>query len=142
LNQEIANGREHGLKHFPNVMTKVLTGIAALPLIGYLVLLGFACYASFVVGHWPSYANPDPKTLPVPCLGVTVGLLVLASIFLVPITPCVLGLVHLIARIRQKPLGGSLRIAWAAWVIGLSVWVFEASRAIARRGGLLDWIFD
>jgi hypothetical protein len=124
------------------ILSRLLTGLAALPLFGYLALLGFACYASFVVGHWPSYANPDPKTLPAPCLSVAVGSLAVVCIFLVPSVPCILGLVHLVAALRRKPLHGALRLAWAAWAVGLSVWVFEASRAIARRGGLLEWIFD
>ena len=41
----------------------VALSMAAFPVLVILALLGYAIQAWLYLGHWPSYANPDPKQL-------------------------------------------------------------------------------
>ena len=46
-----------------------MLGLACwIPIIAFLALFGFAAVAWGRVGHWPYYANPDPKDLALPFL--------------------------------------------------------------------------
>ncbi len=105
--------------------------IAVSPLIVYAGVVGFAAAAALYLGHWPAYANPDPKSLPVVFGWARFALFVASSITFValPVVVAVPAYLQPGHRIRSAVTG---LVAWGLW--------FAAS--YADPGGIYDWFFD
>jgi hypothetical protein len=50
-------------EQFTRPLPMLALSVAAFPMLVILDLLGYALEAGVYLGHWPSYANPDPKQL-------------------------------------------------------------------------------
>ena len=98
--------------------------LTILPLLGYAVLLGYAGYATVVIGHWPYYAHPDPKDLPGPTLLRIVSGAMAVSL----------------AMVVALPIGYAIRRAVAAWK-KQSLAPHPAPLLIYGAGALV-WILD
>ncbi len=103
----------------------------------YCFVLCCAVVAYLVVGHWPSYNNPDPKTLFSIVLSPAVYLLLLASLASLVVYP-VLVLVEGARGVQRK---------WHFWVfvVGTALWIvdtFYLHLMNPREEGLLSWVFD
>jgi len=55
------------------------------PLAGYLLLVTYAAYVALKIGHWPTYSNPDPKTLDSPIWDPVVSFAVTLSSYAIPV---------------------------------------------------------
>lgn len=114
-----------------------------LPLACYGVLIAYACYAWFQVGHWPYYAHPDPKELPHKLLlGITgrVAAVGLISILLVPLGFLVR---RLVGFIRKKPMPWP-RQAKLFFLVGAVVWVLDLAAELSRLpwNSNMGWLAD
>ncbi len=106
-------------------------------------MLTYACYASVVVGHWPYYAHPDPKELPLSYLLSAVSwilLLGLASVILIPLG---YGTCRLIARWRKTPFAVH-RAAVGFYLAGAILWTADISAEFTRLPwkSLAGWVID
>jgi hypothetical protein len=98
-----------------------------------VALYAFACVAFIIVGHWPSYGHPDPKSLASPLLSLLVDLSfyvtafgVVAWLLLFPMTARMLG-------------SRGVRRQTVAWVLGLAAAYLVLYRNV---GGVAEWYFD
>lgn len=128
------------------LITKITFGVLGHLLIAaYLAILLFACYCRVVEGHWPSYNNPDRSNLPVPLIGYTVALIVVAAATSVVIYPLFVGTVALFQRIKKGRADRIGRWHVSAFIAGVLLWVLDFSLLHVmepRSGGLLNWFFD
>lgn len=90
----------------------------------YASILLHAVYCYFLVGHWPSYNNPDPKNLP-SILGLAASILWLAalvSIALYPLTSLFLKALRKTDANRQERV-----FSWhlGVFLAGLFFWVLD-----------------
>ncbi|RXK55768.1 hypothetical protein ESB00_07745 [Oleiharenicola lentus] len=120
-----------------------MSRLSALPLVCFLVLFAYGCYGTVVVGHWPYYAHPDPKELPLRPLSYAVALTSLAGILAVLALPIAYTVARGIAAWRKQPLTlrhGTLPL----YFMGSALWV--ADFVVMKSGGpwhsLLSWIMD
>ena len=68
-----------------NRSQKSLIAYSSIPLVGYGVLVLFAVYAFYSMGHWPMPNNPDPKQLDFRVIYSVVVVIVLVSLLSVPV---------------------------------------------------------
>jgi hypothetical protein len=107
--------------------------LATHPLWVIFALHCYAFHASLVIGHWPSYNNPDPKTLGWDYEHVIVGL----ALGTVPFTAPVM---------IAFTLWGYLRVpkfpAWIILVVAAISWAAWAMYWQRDPAGLMSWYFD
>jgi MFS family permease len=113
----------------------VLIGaIAALPLFGITLLYTFALRAALFLGHWPSYNNPDPKTLPDRFHPQSEFLeIVLPLVISVSVTNLV---AFLVTRVRSND-----RFLYAVGM-ALASWVISYILIVLDPVGVLNWYLD
>jgi hypothetical protein len=99
-----------------------------IPLLAFLALMGFAAIACVRVGHWPHYANPDPKNLRLPVLHAAA--LLSYPIALVSIPACFLLLVATWGRLRRRDV--------VVFTAGTALWAFF----LPITGRLFEWLID
>ncbi|HEX2860434.1 MAG TPA: hypothetical protein VHN79_02295 [Lacunisphaera sp.] len=117
--------------------------LSTLPLVCYALMFAFTCYVATVLGHWPYYANPDPKELRQSFLvnAVTIAMLLGAlSLLLVPLGYAIWRAALRIRQLQTPPHRAFL----AVYFVGLTVWVFDL---MALHGGMpwhsiVDWLLD
>jgi hypothetical protein len=106
--------------------TKILTGaLGYLLLISYGAILLHATYCFFVVGHWPSYNNPDPKTLPSRAFGMVVGILWLAAVASAALYPLTLIGLKFFRRAKTEKQEWSFPWHLKGFVAGLLLWAVD-----------------
>jgi len=117
--------------------------LSLIPLICYGLIVGFAVYATAVIGHWPYYSHPDPKRLPISWFALAAGIVCLAGMASVVMLPLVYGVVRGIAAWRKRsphPLG------WAplAYAIGSALWVLDVAAEFKPLPwhSLTSWVLD
>ena len=110
-----------------------ITSSVPLATYSYILLLGGAAY--LLIGHWPSYSNPDPKTLPIASAVGLVNPLLTVAILLVLAYPVATLLKNGWECVRENHF----------WIfsIGMPLWVtdFLFFKVVGGRG-LLEWILD
>lgn len=109
----------------------------SLQLGSYVYIIVYATIAMLLIGHWPSYNNPDPKNLPTVFLNHIADLLVFMSLLSVLVYPIIL-LVAAKKDFLKK---------WHFWVYlsGIAIWTLDMLYFHVMnpyQGGLLSWIFD
>jgi hypothetical protein len=117
-----------------------LAVLGSLPLVAFFTTLAFAAYAWSVTGHWPYYAHPDPKELPL----TSVGHLWSASVVLAAVS---LG-VYPAAAILSFAMGRLSKVDWlrlntwhvTAFVTGVVLWAGET--IVRGPRCLLSWLVD
>ncbi|MCH6258501.1 hypothetical protein MLD52_18210 [Puniceicoccaceae bacterium K14] len=117
--------------------TKTTAIFGSVQLATYLLVLSFALITYFKMGHWPSYGNPDPKTIFTSLFAPFIWLLVFASLVSLGVYP-ILAMIEGIKGIQKR---------WHFWIflIGTFLWVldtFYLHFMNLRQGGLLSWVFD
>jgi hypothetical protein len=119
------------------------TGFSLLPLACYGVLVAYACYAWFHVGHWPYYAHPDPKELPHAALLTITWVVTAVGIFSIVLVPLGFLVRRLFGFIRKQPM------PWPRWakllfLAGAAVWVLDISAELSRLpwSSNLSWLAD
>lgn len=106
--------------------TKIVTGtLSYLLLISYGVILLHATYCFFVVGHWPSYNNPDPGTLPSRAFGMVVGILWVAAVASVALYPLTLLGLKLFRNTKAEQAARVFPWHSAGFVTGLLLWAID-----------------
>lgn len=119
-------------------MRNYITGIfGSIQLATYAIVVIYAFFVSLAIGHWPSYNNPDPGTLPTSFLTPVIYLLIFASLLSLPTYPVVATLIE----------GKKFFKKWHFWVfmIGTLIWTldtFYLNYLNPREDGLLSWVFD
>jgi len=120
--------------------------LGLLLLAAYVAVLLFACYTYLVVGHWPSYNNPDPGTLTGAFIPASIiALLLLGAALSVVIYPTwCLGIWF------DRKFGG-LEYKYGSWwahgafLIGIVIWGADLlffHVMDPHQDGLLNWFFD
>lgn len=113
----------------------IQTGVGLLPVAWWLSMVTYAWRASRFLGHWPSYDNPDPKSMPVSLVPPTTYL-----DWIVAVSGAVLGFVALafvLRRIRKpklRMLCGSAFL-FGGWIAGFALLWLDP-------GGVFEWICD
>ena len=106
-----------------------MVGIALwIPLAALTMLLGFALLATLSAGSWPSYGNPDPKTLRLPFFHVAALLSYPVALISVP-----LGLLIAIlawTSVRRRDV--------IVFTVGAAGWAF----ILPLTGPLFSWLID
>lgn len=116
---------------------------AALPLVGYFVLLAYAGYAASVTGHWPYYAHPDPKQLPLDLLLYIVGVFMLVGALSLVLVPAGYGAWRMLSAVRKRPVAPH-----AVWIVvycvGAVLWIadYSAVHTQAPWPSMIDWLLD
>jgi hypothetical protein len=117
--------------------------LSALPLACFLVIVAYACSAAAVIGHWPSYNNPDPKQLPLRPLLYATDLACLTGVLSVMVLPLAYGIARAVAT-RRKQLFALRPGTLPLYFSGAALWVVDII-SIRTRGpwpSLLDWFLD
>ena len=109
-----------------------MTVASSIHIATYALILLLGSAACLLIGHWPSYGNPDPKTLSVD-FAVFLYLLLLATILSVFVYP----LSTLIVNGRESLKKNHFWI----FSIGLALWIMDLL-FFQVVGGLLDWVLD
>ena len=117
-----------------------LACLAGLPLVAFVAVVGLACYAWAVAGHWPVYARPDPKDLPdcvwLPIWPWIVAGAVASVVLYPPLAAVSLARAKLSARLWLREHG----IGLAVFCLGVGLWAIETS--VRGERGLLSWLLD
>jgi hypothetical protein len=118
-------------------------GFSLLPLTCYSVLLAYACYAWFHVGHWPHYAHPDPKELPHRALLTITSVVAAVGFFSMLLVPAGFLVRRLVGFIRKQPMPWAQR-AKVFFLAGAAVWVLDFSAELSRLpwSSNLGWLAD
>ncbi len=126
---------------------KIFThSLGFLLLAAYAAVLLFASYTFLIVGHWPSYNNPDPGTLPAAFIpGFIIVLLLLGALLSLVAYPATLLVLGLIERFRGIKLGYRSWWSHGGFLFGVVLWTtdflfFHVMEP--RHEGLLSWFFD
>lgn len=106
------------------------------PAAAHLVLIAFASYSLFRLGHWPKYGMPDPEELSVSVLYFAAMLSMLVGTLAVPFAAFTLGAAFWGEGWRRERAATWLH-AVAVLAFGAGLWVFEWSD---RR--LFNWLMD
>jgi hypothetical protein len=114
-----------------------------LPLASYGVVIAYACYAWFHLGHWPYYAHPDPKELPHRALLNIASVAFLAGLFSLLVIPLGYGVWRGVLTWRKQaatPHHGPL--AW--YSAGLALWVLDLVAEFSRVPWTsnIGWLLD
>ena len=120
-----------------------MSRLSPIPLVCYLILVAYACYAAATIGHWPYYAHPDPSELPLPSLGNVVLLTTLAGLLSVLLLPVLYGSYRALAAWRKWPISPS-RKAVGLYAIGAALWSLDVTFEFVNGPlpSLAGWIFD
>jgi hypothetical protein len=113
-----------------------------LPIASYAMLVGYACFAMSVVGHWPYYAHPDPKDLPGGSLVKVVTFTTLAGLASVVLIPAAFGFSRLVAAWQKKESLTLQQSAARMYLFGAIVWCIDLGLKSAGRHSLTSWILD
>jgi hypothetical protein len=121
----------------------LLKNLCLLPLVSYGVLIVYACYAWFQVGHWPYYAHPDPSELPYRLLGYITGVIFLAGAISILLLPVGLLIGRLIAAGRGDS-SPSLHRSTVLYLAGAALWLtdFSAERTAVLWTSNIGWFID
>jgi hypothetical protein len=114
-----------------------------LPLACYGVLIAYACYAWFQIGHWPYYAHPDPKELPHRVLLNIATFAFLVGICSVIIVPVGYLIWRMVMAWRKKPAPPHRRpVLW--YLAGVALWVLDsvAEPAAMPWTSNISWLLD
>jgi hypothetical protein len=124
----------------PRVASALLLGrmrcvLSGLPLVSLLLLYVFVLAVRLVVGHWPSYGNPDPSTVSVLLILDIAVFIVLATTFFS--ATLLLFLLPWLAETssdgsRARRSCGVFAVSYAAWFVTL--WL--------DPGRFLNWYLD
>ena len=121
--------RELGTEPLP----MVALSMAAFPVLVILALLGYAIEAWAFLGHWPSYANPDPKQL-----GWWVQHSALQLAFMgFPVASILAICMAVFGRKRSRDFP-----FWAVIVTAVVSTALLVTYCRTDPGGLLNWFWD
>jgi hypothetical protein len=137
-------GRQrHPVAVKPTFGWAILRILSLLPLICYGVLIAYARYAWFQVGHWPYYAHPDPTELPHRVLLYITGVIVLVGMFSILLVPFGL-LVGRVIAARRKDASSPLHRAAVLYLAGAALWLldFAAEHTAMPWTSTFGWIID
>ena len=117
--------------------------ISLLPLASYAALLAYACYGAVVVGHWPYYAHPDPKELPVQVLLHIATIIMLMGVLSVLLLPIVYAAWRLVMRLQHRPVLQDSVWVWV-YVAGAIAWIIDFSALHGKMPwhSVISWILD
>lgn len=107
-----------------------IAGTVQLATYGLVLLLGATAY--LMIGHWPSYSHPDPKTLPIN--------------FSIPLLPLLFAaipsvIVYPLCALIQNGKECVKKSHFWIFTIGLFLWTMDLL-FFRVSGGLLDWVLD
>ena len=122
-------------------MKRLILGLGSLPFLAHVALFGYAIYVANLVGHWPTYGNPDPSDVPWKFLSAVFAVSTVGSYFLILILPLIFLTCHLISHHRSKSHDW-LRLPWAAYLAGTVVWGIDFYILHHGSGSLANWILD
>lgn len=122
--------RPHGVtQRHAEKLDAAMLGIACwIPMIAFVALFGFAGVAWVRVGHWPYYANPDPKDLALPFLHAAA--LLAYPLALVSIPTCLLVVILSWESLKRHHV--------IMFTLGASLWAFT----LPMTGPLFEWLID
>jgi hypothetical protein len=118
-------------------------GFSLLPLVCYGVLLAYACYAWFHVGHWPYYAHPDPKQLPHGGLLTITGYVFTVGLFSMVLVPAGFLVRRVVGAFRRKALPWPHR-AKMLYLAGAAVWALDIAAELSHLpwSSNIGWLAD
>ncbi len=122
------NSADHPERSPSTVDTRLLGAACWIPLITVLTLIGFAAIAWTQVGHWPHYANPDPKDLRLPLLHAAA--LLSLPIGFVSIPACFLVVIAMWDSLKWRDI--------IAFTVGAALWAF----ILPLTRHLFEWMID
>ena len=116
---------------------------ALLPLACYAVMFAYACYGAAVVGHWPYYAHPDPKELPLRTLLYVVTIIMLIGALSVLLLPIGYAVWRLVLKLKDRAV--PKHRTWVLlYAVGAAVWIidFVGVRVRMPWRSLIEWMID
>jgi hypothetical protein len=116
--------QSHPIAVKPTFGWAILRKLSLLPLVCFGVLIAYAGYAWFQVGHWPYYAHPDPKELPHRVLLYITGIFFLVGIFSILLVPVGL-LVGRVISARRNYASSPLQRATVLYLAGAALWLLD-----------------
>jgi hypothetical protein len=121
----------------------LLRKVSLLPLTCYCVLIIYACYAWFQVGHWPHYAYPDPRELPHRVLLYITSLFFLVGTFSILLVPVGLLVGRVIAS-RRKDASSPLHRESVWYLVGAALWLLDlsAEQTAMPWSSITSWLID
>ena len=122
---------------------KAMKTLSILPIVCYGLIVAYACYAAAVVGHWPYYAHPDPKDLPLRGLVYVADIILLIGLVTVVLVPIVYGAYRTKAawsKVQVPPH----RAAVGLYCFGALSWVADVAAEFANLPwkSLAGWVAD
>jgi hypothetical protein len=114
-----------------------------LPLVCFALMFAYAAYGAVVVGHWPYYAHPDPKELPLPRLFAAVAIITLAGALSLLLLPIGYATWRLALRLKHRAV--PTHRTWVGlYAAGAMLWVadFAALHGRLPWHSVLNWILD
>jgi hypothetical protein len=117
--------------------------LSILPLLCYALMVAYAGYGAAVVGHWPYYAHPDPKGLPVPALLTVAAIAMLVGSLSVLLLPLAYAGWRLVLRQKRRSLPAHRTWVWL-YAAGAAVWIadFAALHGRMPYHSIVNWILD
>ena len=114
-----------------------------LPLVCYALMFAYACYGAFLIGHWPYYAHPDPKELPVRALLDTVAIIMLVGALSLVLVPVGYAMWRLAVKLKHRAVPQH-RVWVMLYVAGVTIWIvdFAALHGKTPWHSILSWILD
>jgi len=105
-------------------------------------LFAYACYAAVIVGHWPYYAQPDPKELPLRPLLSVVGYITAAGAMSVLVLPLMFAICRYYARWRNVHVSKQRRVPTILYLAGAALWIADLTLTFTDHQSLVSWIID
>ena len=114
-----------------------------LPLACYAIMLAYAGYGALVVGHWPYYAHPDPKELPLEFLLGAVAIVMLVGVAALLLIPIGYVAWRVAVAMRHQQIDAR-RKAVIVYSAGALLWVldFAALHGDMPWHSTLNWLLD
>jgi hypothetical protein len=111
--------------------TAIVFVLAAYPLFLIVALGAFAVVTSALVGHWPSYNNPDPKTIwwSYPQMILLLGYVTSPFVGLIPFFAAL----HRPWKLRDLETWALFLVIAISWSVGIAYQHFDP-------GGLVAWL--
>src|SRR5687767_13461639 len=113
---------------------------SVLPLVCYVLLFAYAGYGAFVIGHWPYYAHPDPRELPLRVLLHTAVIIMLAGALSLIVLPMGYAMWRLVMKLKHRAV--PQHRTWVMlYLIGSIIWVadFAALQGRMPWHSILNW---
>lgn len=106
-------------------------------------MFAYACYGAIVVGHWPYYANPDPKVLPGRLLLNFIGIVMLIGVLSALLLPFGYATWRIVMHLRHRPLPKHGTWVWV-YAAGLVIWILDLTALYEWMSwhSLISWIID